>query len=93
MIENLFSKIDTLSGRAPGITVSETNQTYLEKTASELNGMAQSHGHYMVTGVTVPHEPPTRSSRLPRPNQRYPDDIVEKLQVPQKCRSTKSGTT
>ena len=33
----------------------------------------------MVTGVTVRQEIPTRSSSLPPPNQKYPDDIVYKL--------------
>ena len=30
-------------------------------------------------GVTVPHETATRSSSLHTPNQKYPDDIVNKL--------------
>ena len=33
----------------------------------------------MVTGVTVPQEIPTRSSSLPPPNQKYPNDLVNKL--------------
>ena len=33
----------------------------------------------MVKGVTVPQEFTTRSSRLPPPNQKYSDDIVNKL--------------
>ena len=51
MIDNLSSKIDTLSGRVPGTTVSETNETNHENMAStsratELNEMTQVGGHY-----------------------------------------------
>ena len=47
MIENLSSKIDTLSGRAPGTTVSETTEIKLEIMAStsrlaEVNELTQS---------------------------------------------------
>ena len=33
----------------------------------------------MVTGVTTTQDIPARSSSLPPPNMRYPDDIVDKL--------------
>ena len=50
MIENLSSKIDTLSDRLPGTTVSETNETNPENMAStsrpmELNELTQVGGH------------------------------------------------
>ena len=49
MIKNQFSKIDTLSGRAPPTMVLETNETNTENLAStsrstELNGMTQAGG-------------------------------------------------
>ena len=52
MIENLSSKIDTLSGKAPATTVSETNETNPENMAStsrstELNELTQVGGHYI----------------------------------------------
>ena len=45
MIENLSSKIDTLFGKAPGTTVSETNETNPENTINELT---QVGGHYTI---------------------------------------------
>ena len=51
MIENLYSKNDTFSGRVPETTLSETNETNPENMAStsgptELNEMTQVGGHY-----------------------------------------------
>ena len=51
MIENLYSKNDTFSGRVPGTTISETNETNPENMAAtsrptELNEMTQVGGHY-----------------------------------------------
>ena len=52
MMENLSSKFDTLSGRVPGTTVLETNETNPENNASaskptELNELTEVGGHYM----------------------------------------------
>ena len=51
MIENPSSKIDTLSGRVPGNTVSEANDVNPQNMAStsrstKLNELAQVRGHY-----------------------------------------------
>ena len=65
--------------------------TYAEATENDLANPASSsqqvemyelphrEGQHMVKGVAVPQKIPTRSSCLPPPNQKYPDDIVNKL--------------
>ena len=84
MIENLTSKIDTLAGR-PSNNVRHDpddedagNTDYRFRTV-EPSDLLPNHGQHMVTGVTTTQDIPTRSSSLPPPNMRYPDDIVDKL--------------
>ena len=65
MIENLSHKIDTLSDRVPGNTISETNENNTENMAStsrssESNELTHVGGHYIVTEVIVLHDTPTR---------------------------------
>ena len=84
MIENLSSKIDSLSNGTPVVANTETDEINPVNAGStpQLSEMYELHRHegqHMVTGVTVPQEIPTRSSSLPPPNQKYPNGIVNKL--------------
>ena len=84
MIENLTSKIDTLAERPPNNVRHDPddedagNTDYRFRTV-EPSDLLPDHGQHMVTGVTTTQDIPTRSSSLPPPNMRYPDDIVDKL--------------
>ena len=84
MIENLTSKIDTLAERPPNNMRHDPddegagNMDYRFKTI-EPSDLLANHSQHMVTGVTTTQDIPTRSSSLPPPNMRYPDDIVDKL--------------
>ena len=84
MIENLSSKIDSLSGQPPNcenlaLDSDETENQASTSRPSILNELHPSQGQHMVTGVFPQAEVPPRSSSLPPPNQKYPDHIVEKL--------------
>ena len=84
MIENLSSKIDSLSGQPPNcenlaLDSDETENQASTSRPSVLNELHPSQGQHMVTGVFPQAEVPPRSSSLPPPNQKYPDHIVEKL--------------
>ena len=86
MIENLTSKIDSLTDRTPGNTnygpnrVSAENEG-LEPRPIELGEFCQDMSQHMVTGVSANQQDNNhqRSSSLPPPNQRYHDDIIDKL--------------
>ena len=84
MIENLTSKVDTLAERPPNNTYHNPddedmgNADYRFRTV-EPSDLLPNHGQHMVTGVTTTQDIPTRSSSLPPPNMRYPDDIMDKL--------------
>ena len=84
MIENLASKIDTLAEKPsynahhdPGDE--DLENTYFGPGTVEPNDLRPNHGQHMVTGVTTTQDIPARSSSLPPPNMRYPDEIVDKL--------------
>ena len=84
MIENLTSKIDTLTERSPNNVRHDPDDEDAENTdyryrPVEPSDLLPNHGQHMVTGVTTTQDIPTRSSSLPPPNMRYPDDIVDKL--------------
>ena len=84
LIENLSSKIDSLTNKAPWVVNVETTETDLTEPGMsfqrpEIYELPQRESQHMVTGVTVPQEIPTRSSSLPPPNQKYSDDVVNKL--------------
>ena len=84
MIENLSSRIDSLSGQPPNcenlaLDSDETENQASTSRPSILNELHPSQGQHMVTGVFPQAEVPPRSSSLPPPNQKYPDHIVEKL--------------
>ena len=84
MIENLSSKIYSLTNKTPSVVNVETTETDLTEPVTssqraEMYELPQGESHHMVTRVAVPQEIPTRSSSLPQPNQKYSDDIVSKL--------------
>ena len=86
MIENLTSKIDSLADRTPYDTSSSPNgknieNVVLESNPTELNTFHQEVSQHMVTGVSANQHDNShqRSSSLPPPNQRYPEDIIDKL--------------
>ena len=86
MVENLTSKIDSLTDRTPGNTNYGPNRTdvenaVLESTPIELGEFYQDVSQHMVTGVSANQQDNNRqrSSSLPPPNQRYPDEIIDKL--------------
>ena len=82
LIENLTSKVDGLSNPA-----TEPSSSILHHDVEpELVGNPELINNFrnvssnMVTGVSAnQHEHHQRSSSLPPPNQRYPDDIIDKL--------------
>ena len=80
MIENLSSKIDSLSGKTPNtvtLEVNETNPESLIPTSRpiEVNELLRDESQHMVTGVINEPTPSNnsypRSSSLPPPNQRH----------------------
>ena len=84
MIENLSSKIDSLSGQTPRTDISDVDYTDTENRASTsrltvFNKLPPLGGQHMVTGVTATQEYPTQSSTLPPSNLKCPDNIVDKL--------------
>ena len=84
MFENLSSKTDSLSGQTSSTVDLDANENHPESLIPtsrpiEVNELIRGEDQHIVTGVTVPQEIPTRSSSLPPPNQKYPDDIVNKL--------------
>ena len=84
MIENLTSKIDTLAEKLPNNMRHDPDDEGAGNTDNrfrtvEPSDLLPNHGQHMVTGVTTTQDIPTRSSSLPPPNMRYPDDIVDKL--------------
>ena len=84
MIENLSSKIDSLSGHPPKsenpiVDLYEPENQASTSRPTTLNDLHPSQGQHMVTGVFPQTEAPPRSSTLPPPNQKYPDHIVDKL--------------
>ena len=83
MIENLSSKVDFLSGQTPSTVDLDADKNRPESLIPtsrpiEVNELIMEEGQNM-TRVTVPQDIPTRSSSLPPPNQKYSDDIVNKL--------------
>ena len=84
VIENLSSKIDSLSGHPPRsenpiVDLYEPENQASTSRPTTLNELHPSQGQHMVTGVLPLTEIPPRSSSLPPPNQTYPDHIVDKL--------------
>ena len=84
MIENLSSKIDSLTDKTScdlnqGLNGVNSENVILETRPIELNKFRQDVSQHMVTGVSPQTEIPPRSSSLPPPNQKYPDYIVDKL--------------
>ena len=86
MIENLTSKIDSLTDRTPcdpsqGLNGINPENVMLETRPMELNEFRQEVSQHLVTGVSANQQDNShqRSSSLPPPNQRYPDDIIDKL--------------
>ena len=83
LIENLASKVDNLSNSVSEQCNSavhfELETDPIENTGNEsINRNASSN---MVTGVSANQQESAhqRSSSLPSPNQRYPDDFIDKL--------------
>ena len=84
MIENLSSKIDSLSDKTPPTSNTKMVEPDLTETGpssqrENIYELPQCQGQHMVTGVSPQTEIPPRSSSLPPPNQKYPDHIVDKL--------------
>ena len=86
MIENLTSKIDSLADRTSHNASLGSNGMSPENVVPEtrpigLNEFCQDFSQHMVTGVSANQQDNShqRSSSLPPPNQRYPDDIFDKL--------------
>ena len=84
MIENLSSKIDSLTGDPPRsenliIGLYEPENQASTSRPTTLNAFHPSQGQHMVTGVSPQTDLPPRSSSLPPQNQKYPDHIVDKL--------------
>ena len=74
MIENLSSKIDSLSGQPPNCENLALDPDEIENQASTsrpsiLNQLHPSQGQHMVTGVFPQTEVPPRSSSLPPPTR------------------------
>ena len=82
LIENLASKVDGLSNSATEPSGSVLRHDIEPESIgnSEPIGNSVNVSSNMVTGVSANHqENHQRSSSLPPPNQRYPDDIIDKL--------------
>ena len=84
MIENLSSKIDSLSNKTPPTSNTKTVEPDLTETGpssqrEDIHELPQCQGQHMVTGVSPQTEMPPRSSSLPPSNQKYPDHIDDKL--------------
>ena len=84
MIENLSSKIDSLTDKTScelnqDLTGVNSENVILENRPIELNEFQQAASQHMVTEVSPQTKIPPRSSSLPPPNQKYPDHIVDKL--------------
>ena len=84
MIENLSSKIDSLSDKTPltantRVVESELTEPGPSSQREDIYELPQGLGQHMVTGVSPQTELPPRSSSLPPPNQKYPDHIVDNL--------------
>ena len=82
LIENLTSKVDGLSNPATEPSSSILHHDVEPKLVGnpELINNFRNVSSNMVTGVSAnQHEQHQRSSSLPPPNQRYPDDIIDKL--------------
>ena len=82
LIENLTSKVDDLSNSATEPSGSILHHdTELEPIGNlESSSNSRNVSSNMVTGVSAnQQENHQRSSSLPPPNQRYPDDIIDKL--------------
>ena len=99
MKENLTSKIDTLAERPPNNVRhdpddEDAGNTDYRYRSVEPSDLLPNHGQHMVTGVTTTQDIPTRSSSLPPPNMRYPDDIVDKLlESPKNATQQSAGLT
>ena len=83
MIENLSSKIDSLSGQTPRTENSKIDHVDTGNQASTswstvINELPPLEGQHMVTGVIPITEIPPRSSSLPPPNQKYTDHMIDK---------------
>ena len=84
MIENLYSKKDSLSGQASSAIDLDVNENHPESLIPtskpiEVNELTRKEGQHMLSGVFTQTEIPPRSSSLPPPNQKYPDHIVDKM--------------
>ena len=84
MVKNLSSKIDSSLDKTPPTVSTNTVEPDLTEPGpssqrEDSYELPQGQGQHMVTRVTVPQEIPTRKSSLPFPNQKYSDDIVNKL--------------
>ena len=82
LIENLAAKVDGLSNSATEPSGSLLRHDIGPESIgnSEPIGNLVNVSSNMVTGVSANHqENHQRSSSLPPPNQRYPDDIIDKL--------------
>ena len=82
MIENLTSKVDGLSNPAtePSGSIPHHNIEPELNENPETNKNFRNVSSNMVTGVSAnQHENHQRSSSMPPQNQRYPDDIIDKL--------------
>ena len=78
-IENLSSNIDSLPDNVHCVLNQDLNganseNVILETRPIELNEFRQDVSQHTVTGVTATQEIPTRSSSLPPPNLKYPDN-------------------
>ena len=84
MIENLSSKIDSLSDKTPLTTNTKVVEPELTEPGpssqrEDIYELPHSLGQHMVTRVSPQTEIPPRSSSLSPPNQKYPDHRVDKL--------------
>ena len=70
MIENLSSKIDSLSDKTPQavetrVVESESTEPSPSSQREDIYELSQHQGQHMVTGVTATQEIPTRTSTCP----------------------------